>query len=91
MRDVARGIPRIRHWTLIEGDYHDSPDVRATWFIDPPYQEMGKHYPNGSKDLDFEELGRWCQAQRGQVIVCENEGADWLPFRPFKHAMFACG
>lgn len=34
---VARDVERIRHWTVIEGDYTAAPDVRATWFVDPPY------------------------------------------------------
>lgn len=24
----------------------------------------------------------WCKDRRGQVIVCENAGATWLPFEP---------
>lgn len=34
---VARDVERIRHWKIIEGDYTAAPDVRATWFVDPPY------------------------------------------------------
>lgn len=34
---VASDIERIRHWTIIEGDYTAAPDIRATWFVDPPY------------------------------------------------------
>jgi hypothetical protein len=30
----------------------------------------------------FAALGSWCCRRRGQVIVCEAAGADWLPFRP---------
>ena len=29
-------------------------------------------------------LSEWCRSRRGQVMVCENEGARWLPFRPFR-------
>lgn len=79
---LAFQLHAIRHWMIIEGDYTRAPHVEATWFVDPPYQLAGKHYHHGSKDLDFEKLGQWCQAQRGQVLVCENEGADWLPFQP---------
>ena len=32
---------------------------------------------------DYEALADWCRSRRGQVIVCENVGADWLPFEPF--------
>jgi len=80
---IASQVGRIRHWTLIEGDYANAPDMPATWFIDPPYQKAGKHYRYGSKTLDFAALGAWCRTRRGQVTVCENVGADWLPFRHF--------
>ena len=82
-RRIARQVPRIRHWKVTHGTYRDAPDVEATWFIDPPYQAAGMHYREGAANIDFPELGRWCQSRRGQVMVCENEGADWLPFRPF--------
>jgi hypothetical protein len=29
-------------------------------------------------------LGDWCKTRPGQVIVCENDGATWLPFRHFR-------
>lgn len=74
----------IRHWTVACGDYRDLPDIDATWFIDPPYAAAGKDYRHGSSGIDFQALGEWCQQREGQVIVCENDGADWLPFRPFK-------
>lgn len=79
---LAAQVPRIRHWEILEGDYARAPDVAATWFIDPPYDNAaGRHYPHGPRDLDYSALGAWCRARRGLVIVCENEGADWLPFR----------
>ena len=80
---IASQVEAIRHWRLIEGDYTACGDEGlATWFIDPPYQLAGQHYHHGSRDIDFEDLGRWCRSRQGQVIVCENEGADWLPFKP---------
>jgi hypothetical protein len=81
---LAAQVPRIRHWTLIEGSYEQAPMVEATWFIDPPYQEAGKYYRFGSNQVDFSQLAAWCRSLRGQVIVCENVGASWLPFRPWK-------
>jgi len=78
---IASQVDRIRHWRLIEGDYTEAPDVEATWFIDPPYIGAGKYYP--TQPADFAALGRWCRTRRGQVMVCENVGAEWLPFRPF--------
>ena len=41
---------------------------------------MGKHYAGGNS-LEFTSLGLWCQSRMGQVIVCEADGATWLPFK----------
>lgn len=87
-RRLIAAVPRIRGWELIEGDYTDAPDVRATWFVDPPYarkpdgRDPGGAYRYDGSAIDYATLGEWCRARRGQVIVCEQEGATWLPFRP---------
>lgn len=81
---IASQVEHIRHWKLIEGDYTDAPDIKATWFIDPPYQKAGIHYRFGSKLLDYEALGDWCKARKGQTMVCESVGAKWLPFQPWR-------
>lgn len=78
---VASQVTEIRHWHVIEGDYTLAPDVEATWFIDPPYQAMGRHYVHGSRGIDYAALADWCRTRRGQPIVCEAPGASWLPFR----------
>ena len=80
---TARDASKIRHWRIIEGDYTDAPDGPATWFIDPPYEIKGAYYVHGSDAIDFPALGEWCQSRTGQVIVCEQVGATWLPFVPF--------
>ena len=80
---LAEQVEHIRHWKVIEGDYSAAPAIEATWFIDPPYQKMGKYYHHSAKKLDFDLLGQWCGERQGQVIVCEGAGADWLPFKPF--------
>ena len=78
---IAKQLWRIRHWTIIEGDYTEAPDVEATWFIDPPYDnDAGRRY--GQQPDSFAALGEWCRTRKGSVIVCEQEGADWLPFKP---------
>lgn len=78
---IARQVDRIRHWKVYNCSYEDLPfSGQATWFIDPPYQKQGKHYHHGAEGIDFEDLATWCLSRPGQVIVCENEGADWLPF-----------
>jgi hypothetical protein len=85
MRDrVAAQVGAVRHWRVIEDDYDAAPDVDATWFIDHPYRgKPGRRYVCTSSKLDYPALGSWCRSRRGQVIACEAEGADWLPFVPF--------
>jgi hypothetical protein len=79
---VAEQVAKIKHWKIIEGDYTKAPNIRATWFIDPLYNnKAGQCYEHHA--LDYSALGKWCRSRSGQTIVCENEGADWLPFRPF--------
>ncbi len=78
---VALQVSKIKHWKIYECSYERAPvNASATWFIDPPYQVDGKHYKCGAKDIDFNHLGSWCRTRPGQSIVCENQGADWLPF-----------
>jgi hypothetical protein len=88
MRDrIASQVSAIKHWRLLKrGSYDRCPDVKATWFIDPPYQTKGTSYKFGSGLLNFDRLGAWCLSRGGQVIVCENAGATWLPFKPFRQA-----
>ena len=86
---IAAQLDRIRHWTLIEGDFQAAPMAPATWFVDPPYALAGEHYVHGSSGIDYEALGRWCRALPGQVIACENEGAGWLPFEPLANTKTA--
>lgn len=82
---IAAQVAHIKHWTILEGDYRLAPDLDATWFIDPPYQNAGKLYRHSASEIDFNDLGQWCQARSGLTIVCENAGADWLPFEFFKN------
>jgi site-specific DNA-adenine methylase len=82
---LSQDVNKIRHWEILLGDYHDIPNQEATWFIDPPYQgNGGKYYKHGNKNIDYDELRSWVQGLNGQVIVCENSEATWLPFRPLK-------
>jgi len=80
---IATQVGSIRHWQILNCSYVDCPVPlnKATWFIDPPYEREGKHYRYGSKLIDYAALGAWCRSRPGQVIVCENSGATWLPFR----------
>lgn len=85
-RRVARQVQYIRHWRVVEGEYTDAPDAVATWFIDPPYSTpAGEYYPEqpgDRSDCAFADLATWCRTRSGQVVVCEQAGATWLPFAP---------
>ncbi len=75
-------LPRIRHWKIYNISYKSfRPNPQATWFIDPPYNNSaGKRYP--FSDIDYSYLSAWCLKRNGQIIVCENVGATWMPFTP---------
>ena len=75
---IAGELHKIKHWEIKQGCYTDLDNETATWFIDPPYQFGGEYYSvNG---IDYSELAEWCKKRKGQVIVCENTKANWLPF-----------
>lgn len=78
---IASQVDTIRHWTVANRSYEQVDDSLATWFIDPPYQgKCGRNYRYST--VDFTHLSQWSQTRMGQVIVCEQVGADWLPFQP---------
>lgn len=81
LKRILKYIPLIKHWKIFNKDYKDLGNPEVTWFIDPPYQKR-TGYKHGSKDIDFDHLAAWCKSRKGQVIICENEGADWLDFKP---------
>lgn len=81
-RRIARQVERIRHWKVINSSYNEIDNQKVTWFIDPPYQgEAGKLYTFKIPPSEYEKMGNWCRERKGQVIVCEQHGADWLPFK----------
>lgn len=75
---IAKQLSNIRGWKSYCEDYRKCPDVKADWFVDPPYAVAGKHYT--FSDLNYQELSSFCLQRKGRLTVCENEGADWLPF-----------
>ena len=86
---IASVVDECRHFEVVEGDYTDAPDVQATWFIDPPYaptpggrwdRARGGRYRHNNASLDYADLATWCTSRSGQVIVCEQDGSDWLPW-----------
>lgn len=79
---IADNLYKIKHWKIIYGDYTLAPNIKATWFIDPPYyNKAGLLYKHNCLQIDYKELGQWCKNRLGQVIVCEELGATWLPFK----------
>lgn len=79
---IASQVDKIRHWRAETLNYANIPKYWATWFVDPPYSnKAGRDYTFNK--IDYSKLGDWCKKQLGQVIVCENTGADWLPFDNF--------
>jgi site-specific DNA-adenine methylase len=82
---IAESLYKIRHWIIISGSYLEIPNENATWFIDPPYQFGGNLYKEPSTAIDFTDLSKWCQSRLGQIIVCENTKADWMPFLPMRN------
>lgn len=95
LQDMAWTLSLIKdRVTIVLGDYREVVNAEATWFIDPPYQTSdkdavtakGNGYGDYSADkLDFPTLATWCQQRRGQIIVAEQMGADWLPFIPLRY------
>jgi len=77
---AADNLWKIRHWEIRQGDYTEIENQQATWFIDPPYQTGGKYYVHSK--IDYSHLAQWSSERMGEVIVCENTKADWLPFVP---------
>jgi hypothetical protein len=77
---IISQLPIIENgWTITHGSYDRAADEEATWLIDPPYAEKGKHYRFPL--TDFAPLASWVRTRPGLVIVCEQHGADWLPFQ----------
>ena len=75
-------IKKVKHWKIYKNTYENLKNLKATWFIDPPYQgNGGKTYKHGNKDIDYTELKKWCLDRKGEIIVCENEEGKWMKFK----------
>lgn len=81
-KQIADQLFKIKHWQIKLGSFENVDNQQATWFIDPPYQVGGKWYMENNSRINFVELGKWAAERSGQVIVCENTKANWLPFWP---------
>lgn len=91
LRYIANQLFKIKHWCIINDTYENVENKDATWFIDPPYQYGGHAYMESNKKINFDHLSEWCRSRNGQVIVCENTKADWLPFQPIKSIVGTIG
>lgn len=80
---IAENLFKIRHWKIMHGSYETIPNEKATWFIDPPYQNGGYKYVVNK--INYQELAIWCKSRNGQAIVCENSKASWLDFYHLKN------
>jgi site-specific DNA-adenine methylase len=80
LTEIANQIESINHFEVFNKSYEELDNIEATWFIDPPYQHGGEFYVENK--IDFNKLAEWCKSRKGQVIVCENDKADWLDFQP---------
>jgi hypothetical protein len=79
---IASQLKYIRHWKIDKCSYEQIPNRKASWFIDPPYQQAGKRYVR--KTIDYSDLSQWCKEREGQSIVCEQNEANWLEFEPLE-------
>lgn len=87
---IVRQKPLIAGWSVDCLSYDKVPLIEAHWHVDPPYSnDAGSRYPHGR--LDHAALGAWCRSLPGTVDVCENVGADWLPFSPLYEVVTARG
>jgi hypothetical protein len=86
VESLCLSVPRIRHWLVVCGDYQTLLNTPGTWFLDPPYQKVPASYRRDldCNTIDFQHLAHWARERQGQVIVCEQAGADWLEFREFR-------
>jgi 16S rRNA G966 N2-methylase RsmD len=72
--------PKIQHWKIYNKSYTQTANKKATWFIDPPYSnKAGLLYLENK--INYTSLAEYCKSRNGEVIVCEQAGADWLPFK----------
>jgi hypothetical protein len=84
--------PYITRWEIDCLSWDRVPLEDAHWFIDPPYNNgPGRRYPYPRQGIDYLALGDWCRALPGAVDVCENVGAEWLPFSPLYEVVSSRG
>lgn len=66
------------------GNDQTSMSAGGAWYAGGAWHP-GASFNFGSQfEGSYDELGDWCKSLSGQVVVCEQEPADWLPFVPFR-------
>jgi site-specific DNA-adenine methylase len=77
-------LHKVKHWKICNVSYDELENIEGTWYIDPPYKFGGEYYHSSAsnKHLDYDKLAEWCLNRNGEIIVCENDKADWLSFKP---------
>lgn len=94
-RRLLKFLPIRNRITFKHSEFDTIKNMKATWFIDPPYQIISKNgsvFQNGdgyskfcsTSNIDFKKLSIFCKNRNGLIIVCEKEGANWLPFEILK-------
>lgn len=81
---LVNNLYKVKHWKIYNKSYDELENIQGTWYIDPPYKFGGEYYHSSAsnKHIDYEKLAEWCLSRKGEIIVCENDKADWLPFSP---------
>ena len=79
---IASQLDYIRHWKIKNISYDKIDNQYASWFVDPPYHKSGFMYRFNK--INYDNLSEWCKLRHGQVTVCEQDGASWLPFSSFR-------
>ncbi len=80
LTQIAEYLPLFKRIEPLNLSYEELDNIEATWFIDPPYQFGGQRYMENK--INYTHLAEWCKSRKGQIIVCENNKANWLRFYP---------
>ena len=83
-KTIADNVHLLRDIEVSNLSFADMQNIECCWFIDPPYQSNIVKYEASSVPLNYSVLSDWCKQRNGQIIVCEQSPADWLPFTVLK-------
>jgi hypothetical protein len=90
-KNISDNIFKVKHWIIINGDYSIIKNIKATYFIDPPYNsEGGTKYKFNSKSINYDKLSRWVLSRNGQIMACEDSNLKkkYLPFKRLSKKKF---